>query len=318
MFGGQKSNAEHSSKTDFIENKSHGERVVDEIYDFSVDQQEIDSLEPGSQIIIYAKDTGSFFIPGGHSFTNQHPGRIRPNSGSTNQTPLTGQQSSSNSSGAGGSSPSNSPGNSSGNGGTSTPAGTGQPQPPIPKGPPTHMPIPRSKQQPKSKNYSDIMDELEAQKDKKNVQITVGNKTYELKNQYNEGALTLQDDLAGQMYKNIRKDKNDVAVIAERNTLDPKSVQRCKDHVFHNEHYLDLYEDLGEPGEYARFDPNLQQALAWERFKNGVPTPQDREWLRHELCESVYETRHNAGYRESHAYAQNRADGNPWESWKNQ
>ena len=44
--------------------------------------------------------------------------------------------------------------------------------------------------------------------------------------------------------------------IAEKNTLKKENVQKCKDHIFNNEHLLDQYEELGEPAEYKKLDPN--------------------------------------------------------------
>jgi len=100
--------------------------------------------------------------------------------------------------------------------------------------------------------------------------------------------------------------------------LKKENVQKCKDHIFYNKHLLDQYEKLGDPSEYRRFDPNLKQALAWQRFKDGTPTEKDIEWLRYEFLEQRYELENNAGYRDSHKYAQSHYDGNPWiEEWDN-
>lgn len=85
-----------------------------------------------------------------------------------------------------------------------------------------------------------------------------------------------------------------------------------KKHIFFNIHRLDHYEELGEPVEYKRFDPDLQQALSWKRLTDGVASLEDREWLDHEFQEQKYELENNAGYRESHAYAQKLYNGNPW------
>ena len=83
-----------------------------------------------------------------------------------------------------------------------------------------------------------------------------------------------------------------------------------------NEHVLDRYVSLGQEAEIKRFDPDLKQALAWERLKQGKALPQDLEWVHHELTEREYELRNNAGYEESHKFAQNLFNGNPWdERW---
>lgn len=164
----------------------------------------------------------------------------------------------------------------------------------------------------KNKNYSQIMDELDNQRNKKVVEVKIGDKTYTLKNPYNDGADELQSKLAKKLYDDFRKDNKDVSEIAEKNTLKKENVQKCKDHIFNNEHLLDQYEELGEPAEYKRFDPNLKQALAWKRLKDGIPTKDDLEWLRHEFVEQAYESKNNAGYRDSHKYAQSRYNGDPW------
>ena len=91
--------------------------------------------------------------------------------------------------------------------------------------------------------------------------------------------------------------------IAEKNTLKKENVQNYKDHIFNNEHLLDQYEELGEPAEYKRFDYNFKQVLAWKRFKDGIPTKEDLEGLRHEIIKQDYESKNNGGYRDSHKYA---------------
>lgn len=50
----------------------------------------------------------------------------------------------------------------------------------------------------------------------------------------------------------------------------------------------------------------------------GLEQKEDIEWLRHEFVEQAYEFKNNAGYRDSHKYAQNRYNGDPWiEEWDN-
>ena len=150
------------------------------------------------------------------------------------------------------------------------------------------------------------------------VVVKIGDKTYTLNNPYKDGADELQYKLAEKLYNDCRKDNKDVYEIAEKNTLKKENVQKCKDHIFNNEHLLDQYEELGEPAEYKKFDPNLKQALAWERFKDGTPTKEDIEWLRHEFVEQAYESKNKAGYRDYHKYAQSRYNDDPWvEEWDN-
>lgn len=174
----------------------------------------------------------------------------------------------------------------------------------------------RSKKKDNSKtlDYKNVMQQMESQKGKKKVEVTVGDQKYTLDNPYGMGAEELQDILAEKMYQNNRNNKSDVQQISDKSTLNPKNIDICKEHVFMKKHKLDLYVDLGEPVVEARFDPNLNQALAWERFKEGIPTAADTEWLRHEFIEAKYEIKHDCGYSEAHAHAQARFDGNPWKN----
>ena len=262
---------------------------------------EFDFLESTTKEIILAKDTsGNFFAEG---FTPLLP--RRPTS-TGSQTPM----------GMGGSNPGQG-----GNPGSASEAVNSSSNLPDPN-PKIVARIDdqsyNKKKKANKKKYSQIMDELENQKDQKVVVVKIGDKTYTLNNPYKDGADELQYKLAEKLYNDCRKDNKDVSEIAEKNTLKKENVQKCKDHIFNNEHLLDQYEELGEPAEYKKFDPNLKQALAWERFKDGIPTKEDIEWLRHEFVEQAYESKNNAGYRDSHKYAQNRYNGDPWiEEWDN-
>lgn len=89
------------------------------------------------------------------------------------------------------------------------------------------------------KKYSQIMDELENQKDQKIVVVKIGDKTYTLNNPYKDGADELQYKLAEKLYNDCCKDNKDVSETAEKNTLKKENVQKCKDYIFNNEHLLD-------------------------------------------------------------------------------
>lgn len=62
----------------------------------------------------------------------------------------------------------------------------------------------------------------------------------------------------------------------------------------------------------GRFDPDLNQALAWKRLEAGIHTEYDIEWIKHECAERHYELKHDSGYREVHNRAQTRFNGAPW------
>lgn len=67
-----------------------------------------------------------------------------------------------------------------------------------------------------------------------------------------------------------------------------------------------------EEAEYARFDSNLRQGLAWKRLENGLGSPDDVEWVAHEISELHHEQKFGSGYTEAHDLAQKKFDGNPW------
>jgi hypothetical protein len=45
-----------------------------------------------------------------------------------------------------------------------------------------------------------------------------------------------------------------------------------------------------------RFDPNLQQALAWKRLETGTHTQDDITWIKHECAERHHELKYDSGY----------------------
>jgi hypothetical protein len=89
---------------------------------------------------------------------------------------------------------------------------------------------------------------------------------------------------ADEAYDKIRA-TDDVAAVAEtagRYGYSPEDIQLIKNHVFNDEHLLDLY----PPGEMARFDSNGRMAEAWQRLANGDPHPSDLDLLAHERHEA--------------------------------
>lgn len=68
------------------------------------------------------------------------------------------------------------------------------------------------------------------------------------------------------------------------------------------------------PPERKRFDPSLEQALAWKRLETGIHTQKDVTWMKHECLERHYELTYHSGYNEAHEYAQTPFDGYPWEN----
>ena len=165
-------------------------------------------------------------------------------------------------------------------------------------------------------DYKEVMRELDRQSSKKRIDVQVGDQIYRFKNPSRKNADELQFKLAEEIYDSIRECDTDICDIAENLGFKADNIKNVKDHIFYKEHELDQYASLGEKPEHKKFDPNLKQALAWERFKDGIPTKEDIEWLRHEFVEQAYESKNNAGYRDSHKYAQSRYNGDPWiEEW---
>lgn len=54
--------------------------------------------------------------------------------------------------------------------------------------------------------------------------------------------------------------------IAKNTGYKTENIQKCKDHIFYNDHKLDRYEALGEPVEIRRLDADEDQASAWKRL----------------------------------------------------
>lgn len=119
-------------------------------------------------------------------------------------------------------------------------------------------------------------------------------------------------DSADELYDAIRKNEMDVFSIAKNTGIKTENIKKVKDHVFYNEHLLDLYVDYGVPAEWARFDSDLNQAKAWQRLEVGMHTESDIIWLKHEAAERWYEITHNSGYSKAHEAAERKWTGNPW------
>lgn len=110
---------------------------------------------------------------------------------------------------------------------------------------------------------------------------------------------------ADDAYDAIRASTTDVNSIARNTGIKPSNIQKVKDHVFYQEHLLDRYVDLGEPGVMQRFDSDLAQANAWKRLEEGSHTPADVQFLRHETAESYLMRKWNdPSYNRAHNRAQ--------------
>ncbi|MEK4005437.1 hypothetical protein [Paenibacillus sp. FSL H3-0333] len=106
-----------------------------------------------------------------------------------------------------------------------------------------------------------------------------------------------QEDAAINMYKDFKIMKNDTSDIAKNTGWKEADIQQIKNHLFIEKHKFDN-------GEVRLFDPNYQQALAWERLMKGNYNKNDISLLNHELFESKYMKKHGASYEQGHAEAQ--------------
>ena len=163
-----------------------------------------------------------------------------------------------------------------------------------------------------SLDYKEIMRELDRQSHQKKIEILIGHTKYNvIKTEPSNRAEELSTQLANQIYESIRESDTDISDIATNLGFKPENVQKIKEHVFINKHHLDRYGP--EETEYKRFDPILQQALAWKRLEVGTHSQDDITWLKHECAEQFIESRFDSGYSAAHELAQKHFNGAPWE-----
>ena len=95
--------------------------------------------------------------------------------------------------------------------------------------------------------------------------------------------------------------------IARNTGIKPENIQKVKDHIFHEEHLLDRYVDVGVSAEMRRFDSELGIANAWKRLEQRTFTEADRQLLRHEAAEAYLMRKWQApSYNRAHIRTQKR------------
>ncbi|WP_250001536.1 WXG100 family type VII secretion target [Actinoplanes sp. M2I2] len=104
------------------------------------------------------------------------------------------------------------------------------------------------------------------------------------------GDIDFEAEWADRAYDTFRTSDDEVpavAATAREYGFSPEDITAIKNHVFRDEHLLDLYGD----NITARFDANPRMAEAWQRLADGNPHPADIDLLRHEQFESSYMAR---------------------------
>lgn len=105
-----------------------------------------------------------------------------------------------------------------------------------------------------------------------------------------------EDRHAKLMYEEIRNRKTDVKNISENTQFSEKAISSIKDHLFSEKH---LFAD----GTIRSFDPDFEQAQAWDRLSQGKGTETDILLLKHEFVELTQMRIHGYDYETAHAIA---------------
>ena len=113
-----------------------------------------------------------------------------------------------------------------------------------------------------------------------------------------------QDLFADSYYEEIRnrKSQSDIKRIAKNSGLTPEQVTAIRNHVFIEEHNF-------ADGVRARFDTDVDIALAWQRLDNGKQTELDILLLKHELEELTLMKKYGYIYEKAHLLASKKY---PW------
>jgi hypothetical protein len=101
------------------------------------------------------------------------------------------------------------------------------------------------------------------------------------------GDIDFEEDWANRAYDTFRGSDDELPAIAATTRqygFSAEDINTIKNHVFRDEHSLDLFGD----DTVGRFDANPRMAEAWQRLADGDPHPADIDLLRHERFESAY------------------------------
>lgn len=102
----------------------------------------------------------------------------------------------------------------------------------------------------------------------------------------------------------IRNGDEDVKLISKNTGFSYNDILNIKN-------YIMIYEHLFSDGSIRKFDPNIDQALAWQRLMENNFMDSDILFLNHELRELKYMQDTNCDYETAHKYATQKYD---WQS----
>ena len=108
---------------------------------------------------------------------------------------------------------------------------------------------------------------------------------------------------AEKFYEARIKNNDDVKAISKNTGFSEQDILAIKNHIMIEEH---LFED----GTVRKFDPNIDQALAWQRMMNGNTKETDVLLLNHELRELKYMKKTNCDYETAHKFSSQKYDWN--------
>lgn len=105
-----------------------------------------------------------------------------------------------------------------------------------------------------------------------------------------------QNRHADRMYEEIRHRTTDAAAISKNTVFTEKAATEIKQHMFVKEHRF-------ADGSVRRFDPDFEQAQAWDRLAQGNGSVSDLVLLKHEYVELTQMRLHNYDYETAHEIA---------------
>lgn len=113
------------------------------------------------------------------------------------------------------------------------------------------------------------------------------------------------DEQAKNFYKKCCENDSDIEFITKNTDFTYDEIKSIKSHMMIEEH---LFKD----GSIRKFDPSIDQALAWQRLINGTDIREtDILLLNHELRELLYMKETGCAYETAHAYSELKYD---WQS----